>query len=163
MPYKIVRRTAVVDYTWWELDPLTGKHVACAGPREVTTCVKVWDDPYAWCGEMGEIEMMKKRTQVASSKKAKWEPSGDPHFKAFPNIEQHLSDMAYEDGSPREPSKLTVQLNIGGVALQLTDPDNRSTAFTNAELLSEAMALLEEALASGRNPWRPWPKHFGKK
>lgn len=163
MPYKKVGITTLVNYTWWELDPVTDRHVACAEIREYVTYTVVWEDPAAWCREMGEIAMMKKKSQEAAKGKTKWVPSGDPFFKPFPTIEQHLGDAIYEDGSPRECSKLTVQVGIGTVAIQLTDPDNRSTAFTNGESVMDAMTLLEEALVNNRNPWRAWPKHFGKK
>lgn len=163
MPYVKIRHSKMRPETWWELDPETGQHVACSGIREYVWYTKVWEDAYAWCTEYRELSEMKKRAQETQKKKGKWEPTGDGFFKDLPSLEQHLGDCWYDDGTPREVSKLTIQLTGGGASLQLTDPDNRCTAFTNAEDVVAALHLLEEALASDRNPWRPWPKHFGKK
>jgi hypothetical protein len=84
-------------------------------------------------------------------------------LKVYPNITKYMWDCWYDDGSPRELGKLAFGLVPSGVSVSLTDPGERASAFTTAETLVEALNLLEAALSGPGDPWRPWPKSFGKK
>jgi hypothetical protein len=125
------------------------------GPRQW-----IEDDTYKHYREYSE---MKRRKQEDQKRKGKYESSKEPTISKFPTIDTYMGDLWYDDGKAREPSKLTITLNASGVTIVLTDPDERCSAYTTGETLHEALGLLEDALASGKDPWRPWPKSFGNK
>jgi len=107
---------------------------------------------------------MKRRAQQEQKKRGEWKPSGEPLLKGCPAIDRYMSDAWYDDGKARDVSKLTITLTGNGVGIVLTDPDERSSAFTQGETVQDCLDLLEAALGDAkRDPWRPWPKSFGKK
>jgi len=117
-------------------------------------------DPYA---QFKELQEMKRRAKEVQKTKGKYVPHQDPFLAKYPEIQRVLWDCWYDDGGPRELGKLTISLVPSGVAIALTDPGERASAFTTAESLPEALELLEAALGGKADPWRPWPKGFGKK
>lgn len=107
---------------------------------------------------------MKRKAQQEQRKKGDWKPSGEPWLKGLPTIDRYMTDSWYDDGKARDVSKLTVTITGAGVGIVLTDPDERSSAFTNGATVQDALDLLEAALSDPkRDPWRPWPKSFGKR
>lgn len=106
---------------------------------------------------------MKKRTAANQKTKGKYVQHGEPLMKDFPEICKYMWDCYYDDGTPRELSRLSVSLTPSGVQISLTDPSERCTAFTDGGTFHEALEALEASLATGKDPWRPWPKNFGKK
>lgn len=110
-----------------------------------------------------ELAEMKRRAKEVQKTKGKYSPHQEPLLQRCPEIGRILWDCWYDDGAPRELGKLSINLTSSGVAIQLTDPGERATAFTNAETLAEALDLLEQSLAGKSDPWRPWPKGFGRK
>lgn len=125
--------------------------------------VKTWTDDDPIWKPFREFSEMKKKAQVDQKAKGKYQPHPEPLLKGRPTIGMFMYDCWYDDGSPRELSKLSIGLVPSGVQISLTDPDNRSTAFTTSSSVSEALDELEKALTSNVDPWRPWPKSFGKK
>lgn len=130
--------------------------------------VKAWVNPddeevKSYWEPFKELSDMKKRSAATQKEKGKYSPHSEPYLKAFPEVLRVMWDCWYDDGTPRELGKLSVSLTGSGVAIQLTDPGERATAFTNAETLGEALSLLEDALKGRGDPWRPWPKGFGRK
>ena len=124
---------------------------------------KVWQDDNLYYETLNGVSEMKKKAAKEQSAKGKYQQHPEPMFKVYPNITKYMWDCWYDDGSPRELGKLGVQLIPSGVSINLTDPGERASAFTTAESLVEAPNLLEATLAGPGDPWRPWPKSFGKK
>lgn len=81
--------------------------------------------------------------------------------KQYPTITQFLSDVAWDDGTKREPSSLGVTVRDGLVQLAMNDKDAKQSMYTSAGSLTEALKLMEKALAGGLDAWRPW--NAGKK
>jgi len=106
---------------------------------------------------------MKRRAKSDQAKKGEYVQHGEEFFKKYPHICQVLWDCWYEDGQARELGKLSIGLVPEGVNIALTDPGERCSAFTTAATLKDALKLLEDALSGPGEPWRPWPKSFGKK
>jgi hypothetical protein len=106
---------------------------------------------------------MKRRAKSEQRQKGVYTQHQEDFFKKFPEITQVLWDCWYEDGQARELGKLTIGLVPDGVNLAITDPGERMSAFCTAGTLKDALKLLEDALAGNGDPWRPWPKSFGKK
>jgi len=80
----------------------------------------------------------------------------DAAFKATPLIWEFLTSDAYEDGGARERSALSIRVSAEGILIALNDQDVKASAYTQAESLSKALKLLEEALTKGQVQWRPW-------
>jgi len=112
---------------------------------------------------LNEVSEMKRRASKDQAVKGKYLQHSEPMLKAYPAVVKFLWDCWYDDGQGRELSKLTISLVPSGVSIALSDPGERASAFTTAESLVEALGLLEAAIAGTGDPWRPWPKSFGKK
>lgn len=70
---------------------------------------------------------------------------------------EHLRDSAWEDGTHRERSTLTVFVEDGKVKVCLNDRNSNSSLFRAADTLLEALQSLNEALApTGHADWRAW-------
>lgn len=109
-----------------------------------------------------ESYVMKKPT--AATKPTSLGPTtmdGDSILKRYPKIVEYLTTDAWEDGSARDPSALSVMLRDGDVLLALNDKDLKQSLYTQAESLTEALKLMEAALAEDKGTWRPW--NAGKK
>jgi hypothetical protein len=103
-----------------------------------------------------EVFAMKRRTTTGGARDATSCP--DPGFAGnYPTVAEYLIVEEYDDGKPRERSKLTVAMGSGAVGLTLTDPDSESSCQVTGETLEEALLLLEDALQSGKIRWRRWP------
>lgn len=80
----------------------------------------------------------------------------DGILKKYPRIVEYLTTDAWEDGSAREPSALSVMMRDEDVLLALNDKDLKQSLYTQAESLTEALKLMEGALATSKGAWRPW-------
>lgn len=109
------------------------------------------------------VSEMKRKEASKQKSKGKFTSQGEPIISKYPHIEAYMGDCWYDDGKAREVGSLKVTLTGSGVALSLTDPDERATAFTEGKTIEDALARLEDALATGKDPWRSWPKSFGKR
>jgi hypothetical protein len=113
--------------------------------------------------KLNEVSDMKRKEATKQKARGKFTSQGEPLIHKYPHIDMYMGDCWYEDGKPRELSRLSIQLTGSGVSISLTDPDERVTAFTDGPTIEEALEALETALATGKDPWRPWPKAFGRK
>jgi len=104
----------------------------------------------------GEWTEMKRYISEVTSKDKKWKAPTEPLLKNRPHIAQLLTDPWWDDGTPRELCSLTVRVGLDQTQLNVNDVDNEQSITTTAGSLEEALSLLEEALAAGRNPWRKW-------
>lgn len=73
---------------------------------------------------------------------------------ACPLLFEHLALLAYEDGTERVPSTLTIFLDGHGFKACLNDRDQGLTAFYFAESLDGLWSGLEKALAADSLTWK---------
>lgn len=100
--------------------------------------------------------MKRPEGKVAGGKAGGGVCSDEGFLKKYPTIVTHLSDDKYDDGGARELSTLAVSIREGQIAIALNDKDLKQSMYTMAETLTEALKLLEGALAAGNGEWRPW-------
>lgn len=86
----------------------------------------------------------------------------DPGFvEAYPAIAEHLCCMAYEDGTKRQTSTVTLFVESGMLKMSLNDREEGRSLYVSSETFLGVVELLEVALMADSPPWRAWPK--GKK
>lgn len=78
-----------------------------------------------------------------------------------PAIWEYLTQARWEDGKPRELSKVTAQVEDGVVKVALVDTALERSLWRSGETLEDALRALEKALAEDKADWRRWWK--GKK
>lgn len=92
------------------------------------------------------------------------DPAADPgdHWpdekwaKGLPILCEYLSHSAYEDGSPRERSKLSIFSQDGLVGVALNDPEEHASLYRTGESVEKALQALEKALGASQADWRRW-------
>lgn len=72
------------------------------------------------------------------------------------HVSEYLVTTQWEDGTPREPSALSLSVADGLCLVALNDKDLKQSIYTSAETFQEALKLMEAALGSGKASWRPW-------
>lgn len=100
--------------------------------------------------------MKKPDMKVAGGTASAGSCSDESLNKRCPTIIMYLTDDKWEDGTSREVSQLSLSVRDGSIALALNDKDLKQSLYTQAESLTEALKLMEGALASGKGEWRPW-------
>lgn len=138
------------------LDPLPGQPNWAIGEfwvRERVTRDKGRELRYSY---YEELENMKRRQTEKQTVKGKWEMPTEPFLADHPNIARECTDAFWDDGKPREVCTISIRFGHGEVHLSLNDKECSQSTSTMAKSLGEAMALLEEALADGKNVWRKW-------
>lgn len=99
---------------------------------------------------------MKRPLESSKGPKGKWACPDPSWGKRFPTIAEYMCDGFWEDGKPREVASLTVRFDGNGATVSLSDHAMQRSSFTTGDGVEAALVLLEEALQSGRNIWRPW-------
>lgn len=79
-----------------------------------------------------------------------------------PTLVAYLTDSAWDDGSKRETSTLTVFAEHGRIKLCLNDRENGRSAWVSGRTLEDALAGLEADLAGGEADWRKSYQKKGK-
>lgn len=99
---------------------------------------------------------MKREAADNQRKAGKWKYPGGSLIGDYPTIVEYMTDAFWDDGKPREPSSLTI--NIGGdqVRISLNDKPQKRSVNTTAASLEAALQALEHVLAAGSPPWRYW-------
>jgi len=101
---------------------------------------------------------MKRDESMKQKGAGKWTPSGDPFFKPYPQLEALLGDRWWDDGKPRQPCTLRIDLVGDGCQLTILDAENRRSWYTMAQSVQQGVQLIEEHLHAGGAAWRPWGK-----
>lgn len=79
----------------------------------------------------------------------------DPVFsKEHPLLFDYLTQVAWEDGSPRLTATLTISTDQGRFVGALKDRALGRIAWMSAESLAGLLAALDDALADDRVEWR---------
>jgi len=76
--------------------------------------------------------------------------------KGLPLLCEYLSLGAFEDGTPRELSTVTIRYQDGLVLASLSDHEERAGLYRTGESVQLALKALEKALSGGTADWRPW-------
>jgi hypothetical protein len=118
---------------------------------------------YYICGfdALGGILMKKPSKSNAVGNSAN--RSADVEFRTqYPHVTEYLENTTYDDGSPRQPSALSLFVEDGNCKVALNDKDCQQSLYVTAQTFTECLCLLEECLATNRVVWRPW-KRPGRK
>lgn len=106
--------------------------------------------------------VMKKREKKEIAKFKKM-PFPDEEFAArYPNLTEFLVTSRFDDGSPRELSRLSWFLEDGMCKACLNDPAEGASLYVSATSFEEATRLLEASCADPGAPWRTWKDKRGK-
>lgn len=82
--------------------------------------------------------------------------------RKYPTLAEYLTSVRWDDGKPREPSGLAIDMSGGTVRVSVHDRALRQTLYTDAPSLDEALDLVEGVLRAGNAPWRRWRADNGK-
>lgn len=100
-----------------------------------------------------------KKPVRASSEPTTRVPMPDEEFVlSYPVLTTFLCDSAYDDGSLRERSTLTVFVEDGSIKVALNDRAEARSLYVAAQTLPEALELLERGVNADQPPWRLWPR-----
>jgi len=105
---------------------------------------------------------MKRPTTPSKPKKGSVHESSCPILSKVPTVWEYLADGTWDDGKPREVSRMSIEARGGAVQVALHDPALRQSLYTDADTVEEALALMEGALQAGTAPWRPWKGGKGR-
>jgi len=84
-------------------------------------------------------------------------PFADPTWaKGLPRICEYLSTTAWDDGTPREPSTLTIKAQDGQILCALNDKDASRTLYATADTVMGGLKSLEKHLEANTGDWRAW-------
>lgn len=101
-----------------------------------------------------DYSTMKRPSELPSAIPGTW-TCPDPHFvKLYPSLAQGMCDPFWDDKKPRKLWRLSVGFDAQGCSLCLSCKNLNCFAYTNAPDLSEALRLLEKAVAEGTVAWR---------
>ena len=119
--------------------------------------------PPAWVpsdevvGVAASGELLVRKPDKRSSRERVGASMPDESFATeYPTITGYLCDAAYEDGTPRRPSALSLFCEDGCLKLALNDKDNERSLYVASDSLEGALATLEKALLTDNQPWRAW-------
>ena len=99
---------------------------------------------------------MKREESQKQKKKGEYSLSGEPLLDGCPLVDALLGDRWWDDGKPRVPCSLRIDLLGSGVQVTLIDGEERRSWYTLAPTVAEALGLIEDHLAGGNAAWRPW-------
>lgn len=81
----------------------------------------------------------------------------------YPTVCQYLADDVWEDGKPREVSKIAVTSQDGLVLVMLNDGELRRSLYVTGDTVEKALAALERQLIAAGADWRAWGGNKKKK
>jgi len=71
----------------------------------------------------------------------------------LPALREWMVSTTYDDGSPREPGKLSIEIYGTAWSIQVRDPNNGLRMNVRAEELDKALLLMEQLLGVEEAPW----------
>jgi len=84
--------------------------------------------------------------------------------KMLPLLVEHMTCDAYEDGTKRQRSTVTLFVEDGNVKACLNDRECERSLFRSAGEFLSALEAIEKALKEGdESEWRPWNKKRSKR
>lgn len=83
----------------------------------------------------------------------------DPAFnKLYPLLGQHMTQLAWSDGKPRDPSTMSIFTDGPLWKVFLNERNSRQSLCVTAATHAELLAVLETSLGSGCADWRARPE-----
>lgn len=140
-----------LNYTY-ERSP--GVHVCGALPYLKTVpqirTPTYWD----WKAEIDAMEDL----EVQKTADASWKLPADPFWTKYPTLARFCTDFWWTKPvkKPRKPCKLSIVFFSDMVNVSVNDEEKRRSMHTTAPTIAEALELIEDHLAAGNAPWRPW-------
>lgn len=120
-------------------------HVAQSGTRVLT------EQPGS-----GDWTTMKREAKQTEKHATEWHGIDEPLFESYPLLGRALADQWWDDGKPRTPYSLKVQLASTGCQVSVIDETERRSSYTASRTIHGALALIESLLSGGDLPWRSW-------
>ena len=127
-----------------------------------------YQDRLTYCRRMSEMGLFRRRVKKnrgpyvkkpitpTENKKAKGQVT-DKEFKAkYPTIVEWMTDLIYDDKSPREGSKISIWVEDGRCKVSFSDPTPRRSCYLTADSFEDALQALEEGLKADSLDWRAW-------
>mgnify|MGYP006969506679 CR=1 FL=1 len=74
--------------------------------------------------------------------------------EAYPALSEYLTCCQHEDGSPREPSSLSIFAEHGSFKACLNDRDTGEVAFFTADCALDLFEIVEAGLVGHTADWR---------
>lgn len=162
MPYSVEKITRRKWCTRLILDPPTGHPGWELYLDERVVLKKKWVEPDYYLHAQ-EMEAMKRDAAAQQKTAGKYKHCGDKFFKDLATVEEYLGDCWWDDGKPRTPCHLKVEVVGDMIHIALIDTENRRSCHTAARGLVEALTLLESHCVSGTPPWRSWGPERGRR
>jgi len=106
---------------------------------------------------------MKKPNDVGVEKAGKKIPSDEGFGKKYPTLLEYLSTTKWDDGTPRDASKLSIFIEDGLFKCAVNDTDLKRSLYVSGDTLEGALRAAEKALQSPEADWRVWNKGKGRK
>lgn len=97
---------------------------------------------------------MQRPSQASRPKKGGFICPDADFLRDYPSFAAGLCDLWWDDGKPREPWAIRIQISEASVSLAITDKDNKLVSFTTATSLAECFRCVESALQNGGLSWR---------
>lgn len=97
---------------------------------------------------------MQRPSQATRPKKGEFACPDEDFKLTYPRLAAGLCDCWWDDGKPREPWSIKIQMKDDAVVFTITDKDSKLVAFTNAGSLIEGLSGIEKALENGGLSWR---------
>lgn len=113
-----------------------------------------------------EMSQFVKRPVTPSGSSGDSDAGVSPAFRAkFPALVEFLTELAFEDGTPREPSTLLTFIEDGVWKLCLNDRALGRTLWVSGDTFTSTVESMERSLEDGTGCWRKaWkPPAKGKK
>jgi len=99
---------------------------------------------------------VKKPITPTENKKQKGQVSDKEFKQKYPTIVEWMTDLCYDDKSPREASKVSIWIEDGRCKLSFSDPTPRRSCYLTAESFEDALQALEDGLKADSLDWRGW-------
>lgn len=80
-----------------------------------------------------------------------------------PEIMAFLTDVSYDDGTPRELSTVALFTEDGAFKVALNDKDMKRSLYVSGDSAMTALDALEAVLKRGGGDWRAWNQRTKKK
>jgi len=160
-----------IPYKYEKSPPLLCTYIAPDDPEpgvsrstkwvENTRLRKIWYEPENYL-ELQRITEMKREASSAQKAKGKYQHTNPGFIGNYPTIEEYLGDCWWDDGKPRTPCHLKIEVVGNMVHVGLIDTEQRRSCHTTSGGLAEALEALEAHLAAGGAPWRSWGPQKGR-
>lgn len=113
---------------------------------------------------LAEVDQMALRREAAGPGQVEQGPEPDEGFKGdYPYITEYLYSGAFEDGTPRQRSTITLMAgDVHGLKCVLNDREQARSLWVTAPDLVDLMETLEHALASEKPSWKFDKAHSGQ-